>query len=133
SFLDNFKRGDHITVKIRAFDGKDYSHEKYLSLEVLNTPPRIIDDGRFTFDGKNFIKVLGAEDPDGDEVRFTLLKGPEGMTLDEETGVIKWTVPEDFQGDVPVEVVVDDGHGGKTKYGFNIKLMIVLEEKKETL
>lgn len=121
SFHD-FKRGDKIFVKLRVFDGKDYSRERRLSIDIINTPPKVVNDKKFTFDGKTYVKKIIASDPDGDALTYKLIKGPESATLNEQSGVFQWNVPEDFKGNFPVEVSVEDGHGGRTLYKFDITI-----------
>ena len=128
SFSD-FKRDDKILVKVRAFDGRDYSREKSLSIDIKNIPPMVVNDNRYNFDGKTVTKKIIASDPDGDTLTYKLIKAPEGATLNKQTGIFQWTVPEDFKGTTSVEVSVEDGHGGKTIYKFDVTIKEEAESK----
>lgn len=125
----DFKRGDKVIVKVRAFDGRDYSREKGLSINIKNTPPKVVNDKKFAFDGKTYVKKIIASDPDGDALTYKLIKAPEGATLNEQSGIFKWEVPEDFTGSTSVEVSVEDGHGGKSLYKFDITIKEEPERK----
>ncbi|MFK7929342.1 MAG: hypothetical protein AB8H79_14200, partial [Myxococcota bacterium] len=49
-----------------------------------------------------------AEDPDADELSWTLTDAPSGMEINE-WGLVTWTPPADVIGAVDVEVAVSDG------------------------
>ncbi|QDV45478.1 Putative deoxyribonuclease RhsC [Stieleria neptunia] len=53
-----------------------------------------------------------ANDPDGDSLTFELLQSPEEMTIDSETGAIRWTAPISAPDLVYVTIRVEDEHGG---------------------
>lgn len=106
------KRGDKVSIKITPFDGEDYGQPITLKREIKNMPPIIIDDKKFNFDGKLFTYYVKASDPDGDVLTYQLTNAPEGMSINAETGEIRWLVPDDFTGRVPITVSVTDGHGG---------------------
>lgn len=122
------KRGDKISVKITPFDGEVYGKPVVLEREIQNMPPVISDDRRFNFDGKTFAYQVRATDPDGDPLTFSLKSGPAGMTIDSRTGMIQWSVPQDFKGKATFTVSVNDGHGGEAVY--NIKVSIGDADKK---
>jgi len=76
--------------------------------EITSTPDTVfnIETGIYEYD-------VDAVDPDNDELTYSLIEAPEGMTIDATTGVISWqpdTIP--FDSIVPVEVRVEDGNGG---------------------
>jgi len=121
-----FKRGDKISVKITPFDGEAYGNPVTLQREIANMPPVITDDRKVAFDGKIYTYQIRAVDPDGDPLTYSLKAAPKGMDINPTTGLIKWNVPQDFVGKVPVTVVVSDGHGGDVQYDF--KAVINLEK-----
>ncbi len=124
-----FRGGDSILVRVRAFDGQDYSSERRLSIDIRNTPPRVVNDNSFDFDGKTVTKQIKATDPDGDSLVYRLIKAPDGAKLNEQSGLFKWVVPDDFKGNTPVEISVEDGQGGKTIYKFVITIKEEAERK----
>ena len=76
--------------------------------EITSTPDTVfnIETGIYEYD-------VDAVDPDDDELTYSLVEAPEGMTIDAITGVISWQpdiIP--FDSVVPVEIRVEDGRGG---------------------
>lgn len=112
------KRGDKISVKITPFDGEGYGKPFILNSEIGNLPPVIIEDKKFSFDGKRFSYQVKAVDPDDDTLAYSLKTAPSGMTIEKTTGLIQWTVPQDFKGKAEIAVVVSDGHGGEALQSF---------------
>lgn len=116
------KRGDRITVRIIPFDGEDYGEAVVLRRQIANMPPIIIDYKDHHLDGTLFTCHIKAMDPDGDTLIYSLKTSPEGMTIEPETGLIKWNVPSDFKGKVPVTLSVSDGHGGEAIQSFELTI-----------
>lgn len=112
------KRGDKITIKLRAYDGEKYSIPVVMTREVLNLPPMITEKKDFIMKGNLFTYQFKAVDPDEDTLVYTLKSAPAGMTIDQKTGIIRWNMPEDFQGKISFAVSVSDGNGGEAKQDF---------------
>ncbi|UCG78219.1 MAG: hypothetical protein JSV21_11825 [Nitrospirota bacterium] len=117
--IGGFKRGDRIRVRLRAFDGKAYSEERFMEFAIDNTAPQIDEIGSGKFDGNIYSYQIKASDPDGDPLDYELSSGPEGMDVDS-NGLINWEVPEDFSGDVSATVMINDGNRGLTKFDFTV-------------
>jgi len=64
-----------------------------------------------------FDYTINASDPDGGTLSFSLVKGPDGMTVDSATGHVTWTAG--FVS-APVQVAVSDGQGGRVVHGFYV-------------
>jgi hypothetical protein len=116
------KRGDNVEVRITPFDGSEYGHPAILTREITNMPPVIGWDKRFNFDGKVCSYQVKASDPDGDTLSYTLKSGPQGMTIDPSTGLVKWDVPENFEGKASFTVSVSDGHGGEASQKLAVEI-----------
>jgi Bacterial Ig domain len=113
--LNGVKRGSWVHVVVTPADGivegPTKSSAKY---EVVNAPPVVTSPPPTTVPPDRQLRhTIVAEDPDGDPLTYTLVKGPPGMTLSGST--IEWLVEDAYIG-TPVEAVVEisDGHGGKT-------------------
>lgn len=117
------KRGDKISIKITPFDGENYGQPIILRREIRNLPPVIIEDKKFSFDGKRFSYQVKATDPDNDTLVYSLKTAPAGMTIEKTTGLIQWIVPQDFKGKADVAVVVSDGHGGEALQSFAFEIV----------
>lgn len=123
---DELKRGDRLRVRVVASDGEDESElAESGTLEVGNTspviasqPPRLDATGRFAYE-------LEVTDADGDRnLRFELVEGPRGMTLDRFAGKVTWQPEEDQAGKHRVEVAVEDGNGGRSTQSFLIPIVV---------
>ncbi len=117
----SIKRGDKVSVKITPFDGEDYGKTAEMEREIANFPPVIIEDKNFTFDGIHFIYQVKAADPDEDNLIYSLMSAPADMTINPDTGLVKWDVPRDFLGKTEITAVVSDDHGGKATYTLNFE------------
>ncbi len=102
---------------------------------------------RFTPDGKDFITVndpglfgpfglvisgtvlagdppvlwqylLEASDADGDDLTYTLVEGPLGMTLNQQTHTLTWAVTSEDIGEYTIILTVEDGQGGEDTQEF---------------
>jgi hypothetical protein len=121
----HFSRGDRIELEVVASDGEDESAPvRSPPIEVVNAAPRIVSrPGRIGADGV-FRYAVRVEDPDGDEgFRYRLLKGPSGMSIDPEQGELRWTPAFDAVGSHPVEIEVEDPHGGRATQSFALELL----------
>ena len=114
--VSGFKRGDKIAVKITPFDGEKRGKPRTLTLDVQNTTPKVSESKEPKYDGKIFTAQINASDPDGDELSYELLSGPQGMTIDNKRGTLNWPVKDNNGGDYPINVKITDGHGGEVIY-----------------
>ncbi len=114
------RRGDKIEVRIVPFDGEVEGTPVILKREISDMPPMIEAGGKFHFDGSLCTYQVKATDPDGDTLAYSLKGAPAGMTIDRQTGTIRWNVPADFTGKVSFAVTVNDGHGGVAEQRLNL-------------
>ncbi|MEM7827060.1 MAG: putative Ig domain-containing protein, partial [Candidatus Aenigmatarchaeota archaeon] len=122
--ISGFKRGDLVSVKITPFDGKDYGKPKVLKTEIKNTAPRIIEHKKAKIEGLLYTYQVNATDADGDKLTYSLKYAPDGMSIDPSTGFIKWNVPPEFKGKVPVTVSVTDGYGGEAVQSLTLEIQL---------
>jgi len=120
STLAGFKRGDRISVRVTPYEGGTSGPSRTLTMVIANVPPRITEHKDLVSTGEVFSYQVKATDPDGDTLGYALKSAPKGMTIDPVTGLIKWSVPEDFTGKADVTVSVTDGHGGETFQSFAV-------------
>ncbi|MGY6630140.1 MAG: putative Ig domain-containing protein [Wenzhouxiangella sp.] len=94
-----------FTLQVRAGNG---------SPVLSTTPPETV------FIGQTYSHLFLASDPDGDALRYTLLSGPPGMTLDPEAGWLSWPTAGFTPGNYAFEVVVEDDWGGQDLRAFSV-------------
>eukprot|EP00210_Caulerpa_lentillifera_P009618 g9175.t1 len=116
--------GTH-TVQLRATDTFGLFSGQAFEVQVtgVNTPPSIVSEAltqATTTESYRYDVV--AVDPDGDEVNFSLGARPDGMTIDADTGVIRWTPGTSQTGNHEVEILVQDAQGGLNRQIFNVEV-----------
>ncbi len=115
SSIDGFRLGESVTFNA-AFD--------LPPAEGANRNPtivgRIADPAEYQTPLEYAIRVL---DFDGDPLTFLLVKGPQGLTVDEQ-GVVRWMVDRYAPQTALVEVT--DGRGGRVLHGFTIPVITTL-------
>lgn len=118
-----FKRGDNIQLRVTPFDGEAQGPALSIDREVNNQPPSIQDYRDFLFDGRTLTYQVKASDPDGDALVYSLEGAPTEMKISDSTGLLTWSVPEAFTGEISPVAVVSDGNGGIGRYTlkFSIK------------
>lgn len=80
--------------------------------------------------GKEWTYKMAADDTDiqwGDYLTFSLDKSPQGMEINETSGLVKWT--PDAEGNYTVVVVVTDSQGKSTNQTFTITVAAGPEEE----
>ncbi len=120
----HFQRGDRIQLEAVATDGDDDSEPlRSPEIHVVNSAPRIVSTPEKIDDDGTFRYAVAVEDADDDRrLRYRLLEGPTGMTLDWLSGKLSWTPADDQAGTHAVEVEADDLAGGKTTQAFEIQV-----------
>ena len=68
--------------------------------------------------GKTYAYDVKASDANGDAVTFALIQSPTGMTIDANTGVLRWTPAASDLGSQDVLIRVSDGRGGSAEQHF---------------
>jgi hypothetical protein len=121
---DEFKRGDEITISVRANDGSAESEPlESQPFEVVNALPGITSSPGWFDESGSFRYQLAVTDPDGDRrLRHRLLEGRKGMAVDLLKGMVSWTPTEDQAGAHPVVLEVDDMAGGKVTQSFQVEV-----------
>src|SRR5207302_2487672 len=104
-------------VTIRAVDGRGGSSEQHYVLAVVAPPPNRppvftsvpVVQGQvhaaYTYDAD-------ATDADGDSLTFSVVAGPQGLSVNSASGGVSWTPIQQQVGDQQVILQVSDGRGG---------------------
>jgi len=122
---DHFKRGDTVSLTVIPYD-REGAGTPFVSAKIVipNGAPRILSSPPQEIHGDIYTYRVVAEDPDGDPITYSLVTAPDGMTIDSQTGEIKWPITEKSSGDHVVEIAAQDPGGMKTiqKYTVTINL-----------
>ncbi|MBE9061400.1 putative Ig domain-containing protein [cf. Phormidesmis sp. LEGE 11477] len=70
-----------------------------------------------------------AQDADGEVVGYRLQNAPEGMTIDEATGVVRWMPAVEQLGSAVVEVIAIDNRGAETQQQFTVGVVATAENE----
>ena len=105
------------TVFTAAFDlPPDISTTNNRGPVLTSQPPDVVAGGApFTYQ-------IRAQDSDGGTIRYELLQGPAGMTVDA-AGLVRWNAS--FLGG-RAKVLITDGQGGRLIHGFQIEVVTPL-------
>lgn len=125
----HFDRGDRIAVEVVATDAESES-ETLHSAELLveNIPPIITSQPSLRSAEDRFEYSVQVEDPDDRMVRFSLLEGPPGMTIDWLSGTLDWDHNGAEPGTHAVKIEADDQHGGHAVQAFSIDVAVESSE-----
>lgn len=112
-----------VNVVVRVTDEQGASTDQAFPITVSSTttnrPPRITSTPILGATLQTLYQLqVTAEDPDGDALRFGFLEVPAGMTIDESSGLIRWT--PDQAGIGRVTVLVQDAGGGDAEQSFEV-------------
>jgi len=116
---------DKLYVTVTPSDGYSTGAPKASDISFLsNSAPRITSSPNYEIVNGLYTYQVTAVDPDNDSITFSLLKGPQGMTIDSASGLIRWETPKDAAGrqEIPIKISADDGDGGTTYQDFSIIL-----------
>ena len=114
---------DQIAVEVTAHDPSATGDPLRSNvLTVGNRPPKILSVPPASGATSPYEYMVKAVDPDGDHVAFQLETAPPGMTINEKSGQIVWSIPSDQQGIFRVKVVAQDGQGGSAFQEFDLTL-----------
>jgi hypothetical protein len=126
-------------VTINVTDGIDFTLQAF-SVKVLltrNHPPVILDTpapaGAVKVGKKYYFRVSASDEDTGDSVTFSLDKGPAGMQIDHQSGVITWTPVKGDIGSHDISVSAGDGKGGLDILNWTITVQKAPAVKKDTM
>ena len=115
--------GTEFMVTVTPTDGELKGQSVSLRRTVLNIPPRIEANYDYTFDGNKLTYQIKATDPDGDKITYGVENPQPGMSVDAETGALRWDVPAALTNTtVPIVVTASDGRGGSARMELKFTL-----------
>ena len=83
---------------------------------ILSTPEAGIEGGVFRY------QVRAASPEPGARIEYELLEGPDGMTVDAASGLVRWSPKQDQRGDFTIEVAARDQWGAANAQSFRIQV-----------
>lgn len=93
-------------------------------LSQLNAAPVILTQpNKEVISGHHYTYDVDATDRNGDSLTYKLLVAPNGMTIDQTTGLIRWNTTTSNIGNSSVLVEVGDGRGGVTQQQYSLSII----------
>ncbi len=118
-----FARADSIAVFVMPRDATTHGKEVLSpSIMLENHAPKFISSTPAALSQALFSHAVAAIDPENDPVTYSLEIGPQGMTIDGQTGHIRWVIPPALNGTHHVKVVAKDTHDGWASQEFDVVL-----------
>lgn len=103
-----------------AIRGHDRGGESYIDAQVFARVPQFPDA---TNTGQSVYEYqVESNDPDDNNVRYTLTEGPSGMSIDSVSGLVTWPVPPNISGVFDVGITAHDGLGGVDVQEFQLNV-----------
>ncbi|MBD2466015.1 putative Ig domain-containing protein, partial [Oscillatoria sp. FACHB-1407] len=92
-------------------------------LSQLNQSPQI-DTQPITevITGQTYRYDVNARDADGDVLRYQLLDAPQGMSIDEQTGMVTWAPGSAAIGNHAIRLQASDGRGGVSEQYYTLSM-----------
>lgn len=120
---DQFRKGDIVKLEVVPFDGEDEGAPFACpEFEVLNAPPVFVSQPPESFQATEYRYQAIAEDPDEEELVYELTKGPVGMAVDPDGGLISWPVPRNLDDEFEVRVEARDPEGSVSYQEYLLRL-----------
>ena len=114
---------DIVNVEVTASDGTPQGTTTVLERFTLtNSSPTIVSSPTASPRGDHYEYLVRATDPDGDTITYALEVSPPGMTIEAESGQIRWTIGPEIKGSYRVRVVAKDPQGGFATQDFDLSL-----------
>lgn len=102
------------------FDTTQVPDQFFIYFTNADTGERYASVPVFFYDRALYVYDVQAQDPDLDDLTYSLTESPAGMTIDSESGLIVWAATEDQIGEHSVTVEVSDGRGGVDTQTFTV-------------
>ena len=118
-----FTKGDTIQVLIvpNDFFEDGPTYESYAQL-VPNAPPRIVSSPPQGIASMDYSYQVEVSDPDDSIFTFRLDEAPEGMSIDENSGLIQWSLADVAPGDYTIAIIAADLEGVETAQEYSLSL-----------
>lgn len=117
-----FSRDDTVTVVVTPHDREGRGKEvRAQPVTIFNSPPKLTSPVPSAVSQEKLDHTVTASDAENDPLTYSLESAPPGMTIDERTGRLQWTIPPASSGRYRVKVVVRDDHQGWVFQEFEVE------------
>jgi MYXO-CTERM domain-containing protein len=118
--------GDEGTylVNVTVTDDDDLTDSRGIEVVVVNVAPSLQGNTPVVaaFEGQDIAYQPTVLEPGDDVLTWSLIDGPEGATIDSETGAVSWTptYEQSLDGSADFSIAVDDGDGGSDQLDWTV-------------
>ena len=124
-----------FTITATTSDGKSQSVDFSVHLRPFNAPPRLSPSRPVTIPAESEFELeIDAHDPDGSNpelIRYLGVDLPDGASLDEKTGVFRWTPNIRQIGEFNFRVIATDQYGAASSQDYEIRVIELDEDESE--
>ena len=115
-----------IIIKVSDQNGLFATQSIDITVKPANRAPSIGSSApTVATENEPYIYAVQASDPDaGDTLSYSLPTAPDGMTINQNTGLISWTPASAQIGEHPVIVQVQDQDGLNTTQGYTVTVAV---------
>lgn len=120
---DKFHRGDKVVLRVTPNDGQENGPVfQGVEIIILNGPPKFVSEPPKQFQGQSYQYQVRVDDPDGDQLTYSLETAPKGMEIDPKSGLLSWTFAKSESGEHRIRIVAKDpeGLGAYQEYALNL-------------
>ncbi len=121
---DLFRKGDRVAVEVVGMDllgeGQPFKGREFV---IPNAPPKFVSEPPQSFTAMTYSYQARAEDADDEAVTYALTEAPEGMTIEAQTGQIRWNLAEKEAGDYRIRIKAVDEEGREAFQEFSLSLV----------
>jgi hypothetical protein len=113
-------------VRIEITDGMGHTDRHEFQIEVINTPPEIINQNRlFATEGQQYYVDYNSTDDSQGDISWSVIPDNSWFSIDKDTGILSGTPNYDDDGKINITVTVVDGNGGIESTSFILTVINV--------
>lgn len=120
--ISGFKESDTVGVMITPVWKEKEGQPRYLSLTIHSTVPKVLGISDPKIDKDIMVFKILTDDAIKDELTYSLVEAPKGMTIDSKTGEIKWDIKDIPSGRYEGKALIKNKKGAEVLYLFSINL-----------
>ena len=113
-----------VVLRVQDGNGGQDLQSWQITVEAPNTPPVIVSRPSLqAVVDLPYQYQIQARDPESHAITYAVAKGPDGLTVDADTGLVTWTAPMDQLGTHEIILSATDAHGAETLQAYNLSVL----------
>ncbi|WP_414529920.1 putative Ig domain-containing protein, partial [Nodularia chucula] len=103
--------------------GMQFTYDLVMLAQLNQAPVIQTQANKEVIGGQFYSYDVNATDPNGDSLTYKLLASPDGMTINQTTGLIGWNTATTNTGNQIISLEVSDGRGGIVKQDYTLSVI----------